>query len=82
MLVKFFYKLTKNPNLKKSFLFIFFFWGGGGGGVAGRGKHNVQILKMALLLFKENKCAKLFSNTCLNTEEMAQTSSIYDHFII
>ena len=34
---------------------------------------------MALLLFKEYK---LFWNTCLNTEEMAQKSSIYDHFII
>ena len=24
------------------------------------GEHNVQMLKMALLLFKEYKCAKLF----------------------
>ena len=39
------------------------------------------MFKMALLLFKEYKCAKLFWNTCLNTEEMDQTSSIYDHFI-
>ena len=37
---------------------------------------------MALLLFKEYKYAKLFRNTGLNTEEMDQTSSIYDHFII
>ena len=48
----------------------------------GGGGHNVQMFKMALLLFKEYKCAKLFRNTGLNTEEMDQTSSIYDHFII
>ena len=30
----------------------------GGGGE--RGEHNVQMFKMALLLFKEYKCAKLF----------------------
>ena len=67
------------------FFFFFFFWGGGGGGGGGCGRgseHNVQMFKMALLLFKEYKCAKLFRNTCLNTEEMDQTSSIYDHFSI
>ena len=39
--------------------------GGGGGGGGGRcggggGEHNVQMFQMALLLFKEYKCAKLF----------------------
>ena len=35
------------------------------------GEHNVQMfIKMALLLFEEYKCAKLFLNTCLNTEEI------------
>ena len=47
----------------------------GGGGREG-GEHNVQMFKMALLLFKEYKCAQLFRNTCLHTEEMDQTSSI------
>ena len=41
-----------------------------------------QIFQMAFLLVKENKCAKLFSNPRINVEVMAQTSSIYDHFII
>ena len=31
---------------------------------------------------QENNCAKLFWNPCINVEVMAQTSSIYDHFII
>ena len=52
---------------------VFFCGGGGGGGgregvVAGGGRgllrveggNNVQMFKMALLLFKEYKCAKLF----------------------
>ena len=56
--------LTKNPNLKKNyivFLLFFFFLGGGGAGVVtGGGKHNVQMFQMALLVFKEYKCAKLF----------------------
>ena len=56
MLVILFNKWTKNP--------IFFFWGGGGGGGGGGrgggGEHNVQMFKMALLLFKEYKYAKLF----------------------
>ena len=75
MLVIVFYKLTKNS---------FFFFGGGGRGGCSRegGEHNVQLFKMALLLFKKYKCAKLFRNTCFNIEEMAQTSSIYDHIII
>ena len=34
--------------------------GGGGGGGWGVCEHNVQMFKMALLLFKEYKCAKLF----------------------
>ena len=33
-------------------------------------------------LFQMNKCTKLFWNLCINIEVMAQTSSIYDHFII
>ena len=62
VLVNFFYKLTKNPNLKKSFLLLlFFFFAGGGGGCDGRGsEHNVQMFQMALLLFKKYNCAKLF----------------------
>ena len=41
-----------------------------------------QMFQMALLLLKENTCAKLFWNPCINVEFMALTSSIYDHFII
>ena len=41
-----------------------------------------QIFQMAVLLLKENTCAKLFWNPCINVQVMAQTSSIYDHFII
>ena len=37
---------------------------------------------MALLLLKENICAKLFLNPRITVEVMAPTSSIYDHFII
>ena len=48
VLVYFFYKVTKGQNLKKMF---FFFWGGGGEGGCGGGEHNVQMFKMALLLF-------------------------------
>ena len=33
---------------------------GGGGGGAGESGHYVQMFEMALLLFKEYKCAKLF----------------------
>ena len=57
VLVYFFYKLTKNPNLKKSFCFFLCVYvcvcvcGGGG-------EHHVQMFKIAL--FKEYKCAKLF----------------------
>ena len=54
----------------------------GGGGWRGGEYNNVQMFQMALLLFKEYKYIELFWNTCLNTEEMAQTSSIYDHFIV
>ena len=45
---------------------FFFFLGGGGGGGGGGGlwrgvcEHNEHMFKMALLLFKEYKCAKLF----------------------
>ena len=38
-----------------------------------------QMFQMALLLLKENTCAKLFWNPCINVELMV---SIYDHFII
>ena len=31
---------------------------------------------------KENSCAKLFSNPCINVEVMAWTSSTDDHFIL
>ena len=41
-----------------------------------------QMIQMALLLLKENTCAKLFWNPCINVEVMARTNSIYDHFII
>ena len=41
-----------------------------------------QMFQMALLLLKKNNYAKLFWNPCINVEFMAQTSSIYDHFII
>ena len=41
-----------------------------------------QIFQMALLHLKENNCAKLISNPCINAEVMAWTSSIYDHFIL
>ena len=43
---------------------------------------SVQMFQMALLLLKENNCAKLFWNPCMNVEVLAQTSSIYDHFMI
>ena len=39
-----------------------------------------QMFQMAHL--KENNCAKLFWNPCINVEFMVLTSSIYDHFII
>ena len=42
----------------------------------------LQMFQMALLLIKENNCAKLFWNPCINVEVMARTSSIYDNFII
>ena len=41
-----------------------------------------QFFQMALLLFKENNCAQLFWNPCINVDVMARTSSIYDHFMI
>ena len=41
-----------------------------------------QMIQMALLLIQENNCAKLFRNPCTKVGVMAQTSSIYDHFII
>ena len=47
---------------KKLFFFFVFVWRGGGrgGGVVAGCEHKVQIFEMALLLFKEYKCAKLF----------------------
>ena len=41
-----------------------------------------QMFQMALLLLKENNCTKLFWDPCINVQVMAQTSSIYDQFII
>ena len=41
-----------------------------------------QLPQAALLHLKENNCAKLFWNPCIDVEVMARTSSIYDHFII
>ena len=35
---------------------------------------------MALFLPKDNNCAKLFWNPCINVQVMARKSSIYDHF--
>ena len=32
------------------------------------------------LVIKENNCAKLFWNPCINVQVMAQTSSIYEYF--
>ena len=37
------------------------------------------MFQMALLHLKDNNCAILFWNPCLNVQVMAQTSSIYDH---
>ena len=58
MLVNFFTNGKRIPIQNDLFL------GGGGGGSCGGGggggEHNVQMVKMALLLFKEYKCAKLF----------------------
>ena len=41
-----------------------------------------QMFQMTLLLVKENDCANLFRNPCINIQVMARTSAIYDHFII
>ena len=41
-----------------------------------------KMFQMALLLLKENNCATLFWNPCINVGVMAQTSSINDYFII
>ena len=35
-----------------------------------------QIFQMTLLLFKENNCAKLFRNPCINVQVMVQRDSI------
>ena len=35
---------------------------------------------LPILLLKDNNCAKLFWNPCINVHVMARTSSIYDHF--
>ena len=40
-----------------------------------------KFFQMILLLLKDNNCAKLFWNWCINVEVMARTSSIYDPFI-
>ena len=41
-----------------------------------------QMFQMALLLLKDNNWAKLFWNPLINVQVMAQTSSVYDNFII
>ena len=41
-----------------------------------------QMFQKALLLLKENNCATLFWNPCINVEVVARTSWIYYHFII
>ena len=38
------------------------------------------MFQMALLLLKENNCAKLFWNPCINVGVMARTSSLYVTF--
>ena len=56
----YFLQIDKESKSKKIFFFLV---GGGGlwrGGGGGGSEHNVQMFKMALLLFKEYKCAKLF----------------------
>ena len=40
----------------------------------------LKMFQMALLLFEDNICEKLFWNPCINVQVMARTSSIYDHF--
>ena len=40
-----------------------------------------QIFQIALLLLKENNCAKLFQNPHINVEIIVRTTSIYEHFI-
>ena len=40
-----------------------------------------QIFQMALLLLKENNCAKLFRNRCIHVQDIVQRNSIYDHLI-
>ena len=40
-----------------------------------------QMFQTLLLLLKDNNFAISFLNPCINIEVMAQTSSIYDHFI-
>ena len=40
-----------------------------------------QMFQMALLLLRENSCAKVFWIPCINVEVMARTSSIHDHCI-
>ena len=61
MLDKFSFKLKKNLNLKEKSVLGMGLRGEEAGGL-GRGwsEHNGQMFQMALLLFKENNCAKLF----------------------
>ena len=39
-----------------------------------------KMFQMALFFLKDNNCAKLFWNPCINVQVMARKSSIYDHF--
>ena len=41
-----------------------------------------QVFQMTLLFLKENNCAELFWNLYIKAEVIAQTRSIYDHFLI
>ena len=41
-----------------------------------------QMFWPALFLLKDNNCAKLFWNPCINVPNMARTSSIYDNFYL
>ena len=45
---------------------------------------NLHKLKcqIPLLNFKDNNCATLFWNPCINVQLVARTSSVYDNFII
>ena len=41
-----------------------------------------ELFQTAHLLLKDNNCATLFCNPCINVQAIVRTSSIYGHFII